>query len=750
MPRFLSLVISALLALSLSGPGDAQALTERRVALIVGNSNYKDSGLHLENPKNDASDIAAVLKQLDFEVVLVTDVGKRDIDMALQRFARLATNADSALFYYAGHALQFEGKNYIMPIDAELEDDISIKFNMVPIDDVREALDRANQSGVKIMVLDACRNNPIADRLLRMNVGTTRSANPTRGLARIDKTQGMIVAYATAANDVAYDGNNARNSPFTSALIKYLQEPGLEIEMMFRRVTADVSAQTNGRQRPETYISLLSEYYINQSDRHIWETLRDNGSLEQVRDFVQRFPYSVYAFDAKHRLDLLEQSARERAEQAQLQRERERTEQETARRRELEERLAKLEAAQQEVNRQAAEQEAQRRRVEQDRLARLEAERQAAEQQAAKRREEQDRLTRLEAERQAAQREQEAKRQQDERDRLARLEAERQGAAREAAEAAEVSKRKEAADRLAKLEEERIKSQKAAAEAEAGRKRAAEEQQAKLEADRLKALSDAAAQAAAQRREEENKKKAELNCQRERAALGPLANDAAKLDAFAGTATCEEVRIVAEGMAATKRAEQARLEQTCQNEQAQLDVLRGAGPAARGQLLKLQQGLNCDRLRPFVMAALSEFPDTSSQPSTSRVASQQLIRNMQVELHRLGCFNSEQTGVLNDETRAGIKRFFAARGRTGDSATASEDLLLDLKQQGKRVCPLSCQSGESAKGDHCIANRPTKDKTVAKRPVERHAPPPAAATVNADVRPAPARPGAQIMHGIGF
>ena len=741
MPRFLSLVISALLGIFLVVPDDARALTERRVALVIGNSNYKDPGLKLTNPKNDAGDIAAVLKQLDFEVVLVTDVGKRETDMALQRFARLATNADSALFYYAGHALQFEGKNYIMPVDAELEDDISIKFNMVPIDDVREALERASQSGVKILILDACRNNPIADRILRMNAGTTRSANPTRGLARIDKTQGMIVAYATAANDVAYDGNIARNSPFTTALIKYLQEPGLEIEMMFRRVTADVSAQTNGRQRPETYISLLSEYYINQSDRRIWERLRDSGSLEEIRDFVQRFPYSVYAFDAKHRLDLLERSDRERREQAQLQRERERTEQETARRRELEERLAKLEAAQQEVNKQAAEQEAQRRRVEQERLARLDAERQGAEKEALKRQEEQERLARLEAERQTTQREKDAKRRQDEQDRLARLEVERQKAEREAAGAAEASKRKEAAERLAKLEEERIKTQRETAEAEAARKRAEAEQRAKLEADRAKALNEATAREAAQRREQEDRKKAELNCQRERASLETLANDVARLEEFAGKATCEAARIVAEGMIANKRAEQVRLEQTCQNEQAQLDVLRGAGQPARDKLLKFQKSLNCERLRPFVVAALADF-DTARE----------LIRGTQTELHRLGCFNGEKTGVLNRETQESIKRFLAERGRSTDNVTASNDLLSELINLTDRVCPLSCPSGQSAKGDRCIADRPTKQKAASKRRPEDQSPSaPAAASVNADVRPAPSRQSpAQTMHGVGF
>jgi uncharacterized caspase-like protein len=249
----------------------APALAERRVALVIGNSQYRGPGLALSNPRNDASDVAASLRALGFEVIEALDLDKRSLDLNLQKFARAATDADAVLFFYAGHAMQFQGRNYLTPIDAELEDEISLRYQMVSLDDVRAALDRAN--GVKIMILDACRNNPLADRLVRRLYGQNRSVGNVRGLARIDRTQGMVVAYATAADDVAQDGTG-RNSPFTAALLSRMKEPGLEIEMMFRRVTADVSARTGGRQRPETYISLLSEYYLNQSDQVAWEGSR--------------------------------------------------------------------------------------------------------------------------------------------------------------------------------------------------------------------------------------------------------------------------------------------------------------------------------------------------------------------------------------------------------------------------------------------------------------------------------------------
>jgi uncharacterized caspase-like protein len=123
----------------------------------------------------------------------------------------------------------------------------------------------------------------------------------------------MVVAYATAPDDVAQDGAG-RNSPFTAALLKRLQEPGLEIEMMFRRVAYDVNLQTGGRQRPETTISLLSEYYLNQSDRIVWDRIKDRDDLEALREFIRKYPSSPLAIFARNRLDLLERYAKEREE----------------------------------------------------------------------------------------------------------------------------------------------------------------------------------------------------------------------------------------------------------------------------------------------------------------------------------------------------------------------------------------------------------------------------------------------------
>jgi hypothetical protein len=279
------------------------AWAERRVALVIGNSQYKNTDLALFNPKNDATDVAASLRALGFEVILKIDAGKRDFDLAMTQFARSAARADAALFYYAGHALQYQGQNFLMPTDGELEDELSLRYQMVSLDDVRAGLDGAG--GVKIMILDACRNNPVVDRLKRRMTGVTRNVENVRGLARIHNSQGEVVAYATAADQVAADGNG-RNSPFTTALVKRLAEAGLEIGTMFRRVAADVVAQTKGQQRPELSISLIGEYYLNQNDRPVWERIKDTADQAAFRDFIDRFPSSPRASDARYHLQLLE------------------------------------------------------------------------------------------------------------------------------------------------------------------------------------------------------------------------------------------------------------------------------------------------------------------------------------------------------------------------------------------------------------------------------------------------------------
>ena len=259
----------------------------------------------------------------------------------MTQFGREATNADAALFFYAGHAIQYQGRNYLLPVDADLEDEVSLRFQTTSLDDVRAAVERA--SGVKIMILDACRNNPIVDTLKRRMMGMNRGLDLTRGLARIDRAEGIIVAYATAADEVAADGQG-RNSPFSAALIKRLQEPGLEIAKMFRRIAADVVETTHGRQRPEIYVSLIDEYYINQKDRAAWDQIKDKNDPKAFRDFVTSYPSSPRVSDAQYRLDMLERLSRER------QAEKERLEQDAVKARLADAERQAAEAAKQEAS----------------------------------------------------------------------------------------------------------------------------------------------------------------------------------------------------------------------------------------------------------------------------------------------------------------------------------------------------------------------------------------------------------------
>jgi hypothetical protein len=288
-----------------------RAYADKRVALVIGNSNYKNTPA-LTNPVNDATDLAQALTGLGFQVTLKLDVEKRQMDQAVAQFSREATDADAALFYYAGHGMQFQGQNYVMPVDAELQDEISLRYEMTAIDDVKAALQRS--SGVKIMVLDSCRNNPLAAKLVRSIKVTTRDIPNVQGYARPEKTRGMIIVYATQADDVANDGVG-RNSPFSSAFLKELKEPGLEIGTMFRRIGDDVYQATNGSQSPELSISLVPEYFLNQSetDQTIWARIRASSDPGAIREFLARYPDSFYAPDARARLDLLDRGLVEKA-----------------------------------------------------------------------------------------------------------------------------------------------------------------------------------------------------------------------------------------------------------------------------------------------------------------------------------------------------------------------------------------------------------------------------------------------------
>src|SRR5690625_2673470 len=259
---FLGLLATSVAAAS--GAASGVIAAERRVAIVIGTGGYASVSA-LDNPSADAEAMAAALRRLGFEVELGVDLDLEGMRRTVQSFARRLEGAEVALFYYAGHGLQVHGRNYLLPVDAVLETEADLDFAAFPAHLVLAQMER--WPSVKIVILDACRDNPFATRLGRA-MGQTRAARAlSRGLAPIETAGGTLLAYATDPGDVAADGSG-RHSPFTAALLAHVETPGVEINTMLARVRADVYRATGEQQRPWTETSLIGELYMaRQADR---------------------------------------------------------------------------------------------------------------------------------------------------------------------------------------------------------------------------------------------------------------------------------------------------------------------------------------------------------------------------------------------------------------------------------------------------------------------------------------------------
>ena len=275
---------------------------EQRVALVIGNGAYR-SVPELRNSRNDADDISEQLKRLGFAVVDGRDLDRSGMQTALSRFAQRLKGSDAGLVYYSGHGLQINGQNFLVPVDLKMDGGAFTPFELVKLDDVIEALSYTD--GVRLLVLDACRDNPFAN-VLAQNKGS-RGASTTRGLAKIERSQGMLIAYSTQSNAVAADGNG-RNSPFTDALVREMQVPGLEVATVFRRVAINVNRETGGAQTPELSVSLLQDFYLNpqESDISAWQKLGPSAGVAGLKAFISKFPSSVMVDAARACLDAIE------------------------------------------------------------------------------------------------------------------------------------------------------------------------------------------------------------------------------------------------------------------------------------------------------------------------------------------------------------------------------------------------------------------------------------------------------------
>jgi uncharacterized caspase-like protein len=226
----------------LTHPGAAAA---RRVALVVGTGAYR-SAPALANLPNDARDVARSLRGLGFEVAEGIDLDKAGMEAALRRFAAALHGADVGLFYYSGHGLAVADKNCLVPVDAQIDRASDLDFATVPLDLVTRVLD--DEPRTALVFLDACRDNPLARSLAR-SLGASRSVAVQGGLVSTGAGTGTLIAYATQPRNTASDGAG-RNSPFTSALLRHIGEPGVEVRSMLTRVRRDVLAATDGTQEP--------------------------------------------------------------------------------------------------------------------------------------------------------------------------------------------------------------------------------------------------------------------------------------------------------------------------------------------------------------------------------------------------------------------------------------------------------------------------------------------------------------------
>jgi hypothetical protein len=225
---------------------------------VIGNGDYKNT-TKLANPRNDATDVAAALKRLGFATITGFDLDKAGMDDIEIRFTRAARDADMAMVYYSGHAIQYAGTNYLLPVDAQIKDSADLR-RLARVDDIVADLQQAKD--LRILVLDSCRDNPLADELKR-SLGE-RSASVQRGLARLGGSQGMIVAYSTQAGQTANDGDG-HNSPYTAAFLRQIETPQ-EISTVFRRISYDVYEKSEKRQLPELSLSLFQDFYLRRPD----------------------------------------------------------------------------------------------------------------------------------------------------------------------------------------------------------------------------------------------------------------------------------------------------------------------------------------------------------------------------------------------------------------------------------------------------------------------------------------------------
>ncbi len=293
----------------------------RRVALVIGNSSYETLP-QLTNPSNDASDVANRLAGLGFEVILGVDVGRDAFQSALLKFAARIEGADTSLLFYAGHGVQIDDVNYLIPVDAEIAQGTNISNQAIPVDRIVSLMNEYSKT--TLIFLDACRDNPLTNNI----PAGQNSGGIGVGLARVRAEGGSYIAFATAPGSVAFDGQG-RNSPFSAALLKHIDTPNIDIRLMMADVRQDVFEATGQRQLPWENNSLIGRFYFRQDDdlqrldqsqrdeTQAWKAIAGSTRREDFTGFLRDFPDGAFASVSKLKIAALEQvDERESAERS--------------------------------------------------------------------------------------------------------------------------------------------------------------------------------------------------------------------------------------------------------------------------------------------------------------------------------------------------------------------------------------------------------------------------------------------------
>src|SRR5271167_3617349 len=235
------------------------AKADRRVAFVVGNGAYKNVA-QLPNPPVDAKAMARVLRNAGFEVVEGINLTRDKMTERLLEFGKKTQGADVAVFFYAGHGIAVDGTNYLLPVDADIKSEMDVKLGSAINVDL--SLDQTmNDAKVKLVFLDACRDNPFAAKL--RSAKSTRSLSVQSGLAEMKSGEGTLIAFATGPGQTALDGEAGTNSPFTRALMANIASPGIEIQQAMTKVRAQVNEETNKNQLPWGHTNLIGSVYLN-------------------------------------------------------------------------------------------------------------------------------------------------------------------------------------------------------------------------------------------------------------------------------------------------------------------------------------------------------------------------------------------------------------------------------------------------------------------------------------------------------